>query len=134
MKHSGAEWVKQSLRPKEISPLGIAVADLLGDVFAGIYHLDDKKLRLVDWGDSYVISVQLSHTTLATWDSDSLTRLVVLSHDRCLRLAISARTVNTLQLMFHWRQRGASVMEGLPTMEEHLALIRRYYPAEGGHA
>jgi len=43
--YAGANWIKQSLK-KEMSPLGVNVADLLGDVFAGIYHLDQSALEL----------------------------------------------------------------------------------------
>jgi len=111
-----------------MSPLGMAVADLLGDVFSGIYHLDDGKLKKVDWGDPYVISVQLHWQSLSTFDSNHLTKLVVLCHDRCLRLAISAITVRTLELMFHQRQREGDIMRRMPTIEEHIGMIRKYYP------
>lgn len=123
----GATWIKDVFNV-EMSPLGIQVAELLNDAFYGIYHLDRGKLAKVDWGDTYVVSVQI-YASLSTYDNDNLTRLVVLSHDRCLRLTISARTVNTLELMFHQRQRGGSYSERLPTMEDHLTDIRRYHPA-----
>lgn len=129
-KVSGAEWIKAALSVREMSPLGEAVANLLDNVFVGIYHLDDNKLRKVDWGDTYVVCVQLSCQSLSNFDNNNLTKLVVLAHDYCLRLDISARTVRTLELMFHARQRQGDLMRRMPTMEQHLEIIRRYYPAK----
>lgn len=125
---SGAEWIKQTFQT-EMSPLGGNVANLLDKVFKGIYHLDMGKLEKVDWGDPYVVSVQLYYQNLATFDNDYLTRLVVLAHDYCLRLDISAATIKTLELMFHQRQPTGNVSQQMPTMEQHLAAIRCYHPA-----
>ena len=127
-KHSGSEWIKSALKVREMSPLGAAVADLLGDCYSGIYHLEDKKLKKVDWGDPYVVAVQISHQQLSTFDGPYLTLLVVLAHDRCLRMSIRAATVNTLELLFHQRQRGGDLSRRMPTIEEHIASIRRYHP------
>lgn len=125
-KYAGAEWIQSALKPKyPMSPLGIAVADLLGEVFAGIYHIDDSVLERVDWADDYVMIVRLTHQSLSTCDNDYLTRLVVLSHDCCLRLDIRASSKDNLRLMFHQRKRTGSLFERIPTMEEHLAHIRR---------
>lgn len=128
MEHSGSQWVKSSLKVEQLSPLGAAVADLLGDVFCGIYHLDIKKLKKVDWGNPHFIAVQLPWRTLSTYDNPELTWLVVLCHDRCLRLEISAVTVKTLQLMFHQRQRDGRLDQRMPTIEGQIEHIRKYHP------
>lgn len=130
MSHSGSQWIESALKIENMSPLGRAAADLLGDVWSGIYHLDNKKLKQVDWGDPYCISVQLDHQTLATFDAPLLTWLVVLCHDRCLRMSVSAATINTLELMFHQRQREGGVDQRMPTIETHIELIRRHIPAK----
>lgn len=131
-KYAGAEWIQAALKPKHpMSELGVAVANLLGECFAGIYHLDDSDLKKVDWDDDYVVIVKLNHRSLATYDSDHLTRLVVLSHDLCLRLDIRGASKNVLELMFHQRKRTGSLFERLPTIEEHLAQIRRMDAREG---
>lgn len=155
-RYAGAEWIRKSLQVATLSPLGVAVADLLGDVFCGIYHLDNDTLSRVDWGDTYVIVVPLHcYVNLSTFDNELLTKLVVLSHDRYLRLDIRAaatvrpmdirRAVDeewsddamrelgsaALELMFHLRKsRTGSMMDRMPTMETHLASIRQYYPPE----
>ena len=43
-KYSGADWIKGSLK-REMSPFGELVADILGVVFLGIYHVDVKALE-----------------------------------------------------------------------------------------
>lgn len=124
----GSSWIKSSLKIKDMSPLGEAVADLLGDVWSGIYHLDSKKLRRVDWSDAHCVSVQIYYQQLSTFDSSALTWLVVLCHDRCLRMSIDAVTVKTLQLTFHQRQRDGGISERMPTIEDHIASIRKHCP------
>lgn len=151
-RYEGANWLKRSLR-LSLSALGETVADMLGDTFGGIYHLDADTLKKIDWEDDYVLVVPLYRRSLSTFDDELLTKLVVLAHDRCLRLSISAvadvepglmrRAVDeewsdkeieecgraTLELMFHRRQRSGDVSRRMPTMESHLAAIRKYYPA-----
>lgn len=133
--HAGADWIRSALK-RSLSPLGENVANLLGDVFCGIYHLDDNQLKKVDWGDPQVVSVRLYYRSLGTYDDEFLTRLVVFAHDRMLRISISAKAPNLLELMFHQRkERKGDGWQRMPTMEQHLADLRRYYTAvEGSHA
>lgn len=124
--YAGSNWIKRSLK-KELSPLGENVADLLGDVFAGIYHLDYKALERVNWDDPDVILFTLSYHSMSTVDSDELTRLVILSHDRKLRLEIRAVAPKRLELVFHQRVREGVFYHMCPTIEEHLNTIREHY-------
>ena len=125
---AGAGWVRDSFRC-EPSPLGAAVADLLNDVFAGIYHLNHRSLRKVDWTDPYVI--MLNHDgALPTFDYDFLTQMVVLCHDRCLRLQIKGKGPRILELMFHQREREGGISHRHPTIEDAVASIRARYARE----
>lgn len=125
-KYAGADWIKKDLQV-DMSPLGEAVADLLGDVWYGIYHLDERSLSRVDWGDGFCIRYTL-RGSLATWDFNHLTTLVVLSHDRLIRFSIEGVGPDYIRLMFHQREtRKGSTMERLPTIEEHIKLIRQHY-------
>ncbi len=128
--YAGAEWISKSLRVSTMSKLGRTVADLLGDVFCGIYHLDQKELCKVDWTDNYFIVFRLA-CSLSTFDNELLTKLVVLAHDRYLRVDIGAASKGKLELMFHLRcYRTGEISRRMPTMEDHLASIRRYYQPE----
>lgn len=120
--YQGSDWVKRSLK-KSMSPLGIQVADLLGDVFLGIYHLDYMALKRVNWDDD-CISFVLSYHTLSTVDSNELTKLVVLCHDRALRMDIKSVAPKRLELTFHQRVRDGDFYHTCPTIEEHINKIR----------
>jgi hypothetical protein len=126
MKYSGSEWIKKEFSVG-MSPLGTAVADLLGDVWAGIYHLDSGALKRVDWHHPFFIDITL-RGSLSTFDSDHLTALVVLSHDRMLRMTVEPAAPRYLRLTFHQRHtRTGSMMERIPTIEDHIAAIRSRY-------
>lgn len=126
-KYAGAGWIEQCLKVK-CSPLGRAAADLLGEVWAGIYHLDRKELGKVNWASDHVIIIRLAFTSLSTYDNETLTLLVVRAHDYCLRLDVRGAGKDSIELMFHQRQRTGSLGQRMPTMEAHLAAIRKYYP------
>jgi len=127
--YSGSEWIKSTLGIDDVSPLGEAVANLLGDVFHGIYHLEDNALKRVKWNNTNYIVFSLGWRSLATIDNDALTALVVLAHDRMLRVEIEASTRNYLRLVFHQRHDRAGKMgKRCPTMEDHIAEIRGRYP------
>lgn len=124
MKYSGADWLK-SAKKVEPSPLGERVADLLGQMFLGICHLE-RDLDDVDWTNPHYITIKLRFAHLATFDNDTLTRLVILCHDRALRCEIEGRGPQTLQLMFHQRQRDGQMYERHPTMEQAIAAHREH--------
>jgi hypothetical protein len=126
MEYAGYEWIERSMG-KTLSPLGKNVADLLGEVFLGIYHLDHNALSHVEWDDKDVIVYTLSYHPLCTVDSDELTKLVIRAHDRMLRLSLKSVAPNRIQLMFHQRNREGDLYHRCPAMEEHLANIREHY-------
>lgn len=125
--YAGAGWVKAALKVDDMSPLGETVADLLGDVFLGVYHLDRKRLAKVDWGnDCHIEFVYRGH--LATVDDSMLTVLVVLAHDRMLRVAVEGKANGYLELTFHQRKnRDGQYHERHPFIEQHIAKIRAHY-------
>jgi hypothetical protein len=126
MGYAGAGWVKTSLK-KRLCPLGEAVADLLGDVFRGIYHLPSTSLNKVKWDDNYCIEFTY-YGDLATVDFNLLTTLVVLAHDRMIRVSIQGVGPGYMRMMFHQRKsRTGSVSERYPTIETHIEQIREHF-------
>jgi hypothetical protein len=69
-----------------VSEFGSVVADILAELYDGIYHLDG--LHNVSFAGDY-IQVPI-HGYLSSYDWDHLTRLVVLAHDRCVRVEVKA--------------------------------------------
>lgn len=125
----GADWIKNQYK-KEMSPFGESVADLLDTLFAGIYHIAGPALKKVNWShDDYVQMMLVDHasSSMSTFDFDRLTWLVLLSHDRCIRVSVDPGTFRQLKLLFHPRERheqGMSFSKAMPTMEDHIAKLR----------
>jgi len=80
----GAERMNRYYADGKISKLGENVADLLNDVWCGIYHIDDLSLRKVDWTNKGWIRISI-YGGLNSYDDDKLTRLIVLAHDKFKR-------------------------------------------------
>lgn len=76
IKHSGADWMQDKIVFANASKLAVKVADVLGQVYLGIYHIDDAVLlKKVDWKNENEISVTVSGE-LATFDGCELTLLI----------------------------------------------------------
>jgi hypothetical protein len=115
MSYAGSGWVKSTTN-QEMSPLGIKVADLLGELFLGIYHIEKEVLK-VNWTNKGYIEINISQD-LSTFDYDKLTRLVFLAHWFCLRVEINPCNFKYIKLMFHSRKRDGFIYERHPTLEE----------------
>lgn len=102
--HRGSRWVAASLDAKDMSPLGVAVADLLETWAFGIYHLDRGELLRVEWSNPSHLEMR-HYGSMATFDDDKLTRLVLLAHERCVRVQIEPRSNRYLTIRFHARVR-----------------------------
>ncbi len=124
--YAGADWLVGDLQIKQTpSPLGRAVADLLGSVFRGIYHMNYTSLRKVEWDNPRYIDVTVDRE-VATFDSDELTALVVLCHDKQLRCSVAGLAPGYVRLTFHQRlDREGNVGQRHPTMEQAVERVRR---------
>lgn len=130
VKYAGAEWLRQ--RGKTLSPFGELVADILGQVFLGLYHIERPALR-VDWRDEVFIKINLDGP-LATHDFNQLTALVVLCHDHAVRLEIRAVAPGTMRLAFSRRRREGDMVTGHPTIETHVGNLRAHIGLQDFHA
>lgn len=130
--YAGAGWVIDAFRVPDISPLGRKVADILGAVWRGIYHLDEKAIRRVEWTNSEFMSVRVPGS-LATWDFNRLTELVILAHDSCTRLEVRSDAPRCLRLVFHARAgREGRMSERHPGMEDAIKSARELYAGKAG--
>lgn len=132
MGYAGADYLER--RGQKMSPLGITVAEALGFVWQGIYHLSHRQLAKTRWDDERGIEISVN-ADLATYDDDRLTRLVVLCHDLGLRMSVEPAGPRHLRLRFWQRtKREGRLRERMPTLDEHVAMIREGYdvapPAE----
>lgn len=62
---------------------------------------------------------------LATWDNDRLTRLVLLAHARCIRVAIHPSSPRQLTLLLHKRKPEGLDHERHPSLDQ---AIKRVLP------
>lgn len=130
-KYAGSDWLKENNKNMKMSPLGEKVADILGQVTAGIYHISDDVLK-TDWSNPYGISVVI-YGGLNSFDDSRLTTLLVLCFDNMIRLEINPRAFRYLELQFHQRKsRTGRIDERLPTIESMIAEIREYLSLEEG--
>jgi len=114
--YSGAEWLESAIK-KPLSPLGTQVADFLGYLFHGIYHLPHS-IKLADWQNDQWIELSIPTNSLATTDYDGLTRLVFLAHFMALRVQIQSSSPSRVKLIFHQRKRGGRYFEHHPSLQE----------------
>jgi hypothetical protein len=127
-KNFGSDWVAQRY-DVTLSPFGEEVANLLGELYDGIYHLPEVTLKTLgkrDWSDERYISIVVPDDNYSTYDGSLLTRLVLLCHDRCIRCEVEAARNGFLRLVFSKRDRmekGFSTYH--PFLEETVANWRK---------
>ncbi len=125
--YAGAGWLRHALeqRGKELCPFGERVANLLGWVFAGIYHIDDSVLsKGAVWDHDAYVRITLGRKDLSTYDSNILTRLVIACHDLAIRMEINPCNGHYIELLFHPRLREGGVSRRHPTIEEAIERAR----------
>ena len=133
--YSGADWIGSTRRSwlkkgqelKPMSNIGRAAADILGFVWAGIYHLDDASLCKVDWSNSSWIEILLPSDSLATYDGNRLTLLVLCAHECAVRVEIEACNHQYIRAMFHPRTRTGTISQRHPTIEQAIAAFRERF-------
>ena len=127
MKPAGADWIYDVLG-KELSPFATEVADLIGTLVQGIYHVSDE-VKKIDWSDTHWIEWR-THMSFATTDFSRLTELIVLAHDRCIRVEIEPCSRTTLRVMFTPRKRSHEVhgcsIRSHPSLEDNVTRIREW--------
>lgn len=106
-KYAGSDWVVSMFpywykNPVKMSPLGEKVADILGELYYGIYHLEDNPLKKVEWENNHHITISINKH-LSSYDNSELTRLVFLCHHMHIRVEIMPCNFSHITLMFHNR-------------------------------
>ena len=99
------------------------------DFYFGEHHFPNE---LKECGYGYSMVCQPSRE-LSTFDFNHLTRLVVMAHDRCIRVEIVPNG-KSLRICIHKRERSndavSDMMSTHPTLEYHIASIRKREPFE----
>lgn len=100
-RYYGADWLvaERGADAKPLSALGRCVADILGAVYGGLYHVDSNAIRKAGWDHAAVVCVTVRHE-VATVDSSDLWTLAVLTQACGIRLAIKGIGPHYLRLQF----------------------------------
>ena len=94
---------------------------MLDDFFGGTHHFDGK---VKEWGAG--IEINTSQHKFATFDFNGLTKLVVMAHDRAIRVEILPSGPGRLRLVLHYRgKREGRTFEIHPTLEDHLKILNK---------
>lgn len=97
--YEGANWIARRRYGKNISAFGREVADILGGFAKGIYHMNETSLAKANWADDSFIEVT-AEGELSTFDDSNLTILVLLAHDRGIRVGIGGLANHYVRLCF----------------------------------
>jgi len=116
---AGSDWLRR--RRKELSPFGERVADLLGELYFGIYHIDREVLK-ADFSrpTRIIVTVSDGRGSFATYDDSLLTHLVLLAHEKNIRASVRAATHGYLQLEFMEVSRKGFFADRHPTLAESI--------------
>jgi hypothetical protein len=106
-------------QPQAFSPLGRRVA-LLVERWVGVHHVDASRLARVEWSNPIHMTLACPNYVgdLSTYDSDYLTRLVLLAHDLCVRVGIEPRGPKCVSLSFTPRTREDGFARHHPRIED----------------
>jgi hypothetical protein len=92
--------------------------DFFSEFFFGEHHFPGE---LKEWGNGWIIRAQ---NNLSTYDFNHLTRLVVMAHDKAIRVEIVPKGMNIIYIAIHKRSREGDYYERHPTMEDAIKKIR----------
>lgn len=125
-KYAGADWIKSALKVKDMSPLGEETANILGELYLGIYHLESHQLKKVDWSQQHNIDVVLGWQSFSTYDDDKLTKLCFLAHHRAIRVEINPHSFKYLRLTLSRRSRLGAKHERHPSIDQAVNAFKQY--------
>ena len=82
------------------------------EFFRGKHHFPSK---MKDWGNGWCIN---SRQGLATYDFNTLTRLVLMAHEYSIRVELQSAGLHGIKIIIHQRKREGSMYERHPTIEK----------------
>lgn len=101
--------------------------DFFSTIYGGLHHIPGPRNATPEecvkpWGSgSWLVN---HHGELSSYDWDTLTRLVLLGHERCIRVSVLHGGPRSVRVGISARSRVPSIMEGHPTIEEAVAKFR----------
>ena len=113
IKYAGAGWMLARQKPPATSALGVKVMNVLGQVYQGIYHIDDYVLKpTVRWDGVFAVSVTV-YGCLSTYDFEHLTLLVLCCQRAELAVGIYGSFKGYTKMFFTPNPGGSEMMSPL---------------------
>lgn len=129
MSSAGSSWLSFGGK-KKLSEFGVVVADILGEIFNGIYHIS-RSLKDADFTNDYYIKICIRDSLdFGTYDSDLLTQLVILAHTRNVKVSIKAAAHHYLWLEFIKVTKQGFFRDNHPTIDDLLVKISKVRNSE----
>ena len=106
-----------------LEPFEVRAERLLNRVFRGLHHCPKIKKQ----GGDFPWWEINPYGDLATYDLDTLTRLVIAAHDECVRAEISSSGPRRVRVLLHPRYgREGDFSKRHPTIEQAILNYRNY--------
>lgn len=95
--------------------------DFFAEFYGGEHHFPKGGVK--EFGDGWVVNH--NQGDLATYDFDKLTNLVIMAHDKCIRVSVFPYNFNTLRIAIWKRQREGGMSLRHPTIEQAIEKFRK---------
>ena len=116
-KYAGADWLQKQInyrkKPYVLSPLAREVADIVGQLYYGLYHWEtavESKAWLGDKEISLCVPMGFASESL-------LTLLVLMAHKRKISISIRPATPHYLRLAFRKKDEHESIEQAIARFE-----------------
>lgn len=94
--------------------------EFFSEFYYGEHHI--PKHQVFEFGYGWM--VRHDRGDLSTFDYNQLTRLVIMAHDKCIRVSIMPLSKAALQICIWKREREGSMSERHPTLEQAIEKFR----------
>lgn len=98
---SHVAYLQEKIGIKNVSPIGAIMADMLGNIYQGLHHVDDVELKHGVFQRTDCASFPMSTNFaggVSTVDNNVLTRLLVMAHDNCVAMDIIPLNYNHINI------------------------------------
>jgi hypothetical protein len=126
-KYAGAEWLQNQINykknPFELSDLAKEVADIMGQIEAGLYHWENvvSNKGWTDKGNRIDLTYPSKLTT--GYFGSSLTLLVLLCHAKKIQLTIAPCSPTSLKLSFVKALEQSTIDDAIETLKDTVEVI-----------
>lgn len=96
--------------------------DFFAEFYRGAHHIPAYKPKPFGYG----FCVNHDRGDLASFDFCQLTMLVVMAHDKCIRVSVDAARNGIIKIAIWKRKREGSMSERHPTLEDAVKTIREF--------